>query len=244
MMRETPAWWLLTAVFVATGAYSVLRAAGHGPWRVRLSHGSHVLMCSAMAVMPWAWPSGTAGVLLLGVFAVAGLWHLGLAFTTARPADASAPGPNPGRGLLLAHAGMMFAMVWMAALMSAMTGTAPSGGTGSAGAGMTTDQTGAAGMSGHTMPGDPMPGHTMSGDPMGSADAAAMPMNHLDQPVWAHGVTVAVTALLLAVTCLLVTVAARTWHREPGRSRRLGVGDGVVAGVMASGMAASLVLMW
>jgi hypothetical protein len=207
--------WLLTVVFVATGGYSLVRTATRGTWATRVSHGTHVLMCAAMAVMPWAWATHLPPVPLIVVFAVTGGWHL--AVGVLRPADlAGGQQRRHGRILGLAHAGMMFAMVWMTVLMAYVSGADPAGTT-------------MAGMPGMAMPG----GHGMS-----------MPGGHGGQPWWAHGLTAFLAAGFLATACWFVVVRARRPRDAGEPDHRLPWGDGVAGGVMAVAMAASLATMW
>jgi hypothetical protein len=225
--------WLLTVVFVGTGAYGVVRLATPGPWAARVSQGTHVLMCAAMAAMPWAWAANVPAPLVISVFAVAGVWHLAMALY--RPTALAGPGrPGlPGRVLLLAHAGMMFAMVWMAALMSYVTGGTSSGGVSMAG------------MSDMEMPGmahdGSMPSMTM---PMDHTGTTQHTMQHGGQPFWAHSLTAAFTTVFLAAACWFLLMATHRSRTAEGHQRRAGLGEGVAGGLMAAGMAASLVLMW
>ena len=228
MTRELITSWVLTSVFVATGGYSLLRTAIRGTWATRVSHGTHVLMCAAMAAMPWAWAADLPPVPVIVVFTVAGLWHLVVG--TVRPDDlAGASRPGHGRILDVVHAGMMFAMVWMTVLMAYIGGADPAG---SATAGMS------------DTPGMEMPGQTTDGPAMSTMSMPTAHSGHTGQPLWAHALTVVLGAGFLAAGGWFVAVRARRLRAEDARPHSLEVGDSVAGGVMAVAMAASLASLW
>ncbi len=111
--------WLTTVWFAVLGTAALVASLRSRTWLGRLSYGIHVLMCLAMAVMPWpALDVPAIGSIL--VFSAAALWYLGLALF--RPSGSAGLGAgHHGSALLLGyHAVMMAAMVWMAALGSTM----------------------------------------------------------------------------------------------------------------------------
>ena len=255
--------WALTAVFVCTGMYMLVRTGSPAHWIHRVSRAGHVLMCLAMAAMPWlpAGPGQSAAMVV--AFTAAGIWYLVLA--RIRPtAAAGSPSVDSARHAFPGvwhHAAMMFGMVWMTALMAYLpAGHVHAGGTQ---AGATTEGVRLTG---------PHDGHHGGGDVLklptgGSSPATAM--QHGQQPSWATAITLAFTGAFLAAAGWFLGDAARTWHR----SRRLtttadaprdaddgsgtedrvhdrtgdgpgaAVWDGLAHGLMAAGMAASFLSM-
>jgi Domain of unknown function (DUF5134) len=231
--RELITSWVLTSVFVATGGYSLLRTATGGTWATRVSHGTHVLMCAAMAAMPWAWAADVPPVPVIVVFTVAGLWHLVVG--TVRPDDAGGTS-RPGHGRIpdVVHAGMMFAMVWMTVLMAYLGGADPAG------------SAGMADTPGMQMPGQGMDGQAMT-MPSESMPTMSMPTGHsghMGYPFWARALTVVLGAGFLAAGGWFVAVRARRLRAEDARPHPLELGDSVAGGVMAVAMAASLASLW
>jgi hypothetical protein len=105
--------WLVTVWFGVLGAVAVVATVRSAGWIARVSSGAHVLMCLAMAAMPWPWAMRAPAVIPVLLFSAAVLWFAGLA--VFRP-DAT---HHAGVPVLAYHAAMMAAMVWMALLMSA-----------------------------------------------------------------------------------------------------------------------------
>jgi hypothetical protein len=108
--------WSLTAVFAATGMYSLYRLSGlgSGRGRNRVAELEHLLMSIAMIGMARAWTvlSGRLGealqVVLFGLFA---LWFAGRLCAGGRVFDCAY------------HLALAGAMVWMVATMPALMGT-------------------------------------------------------------------------------------------------------------------------
>lgn len=213
--------WTLFALFVATGAYSLVRALAPGSWTNRVSHATHVLMSASMAVMPWSWSSDIPSALTIAAFAAASGWYAWLALF--RPAAPAGPGDgrhHSGRLLLWYHAGMMLAMVWMAVLSSPiMTGSGPS---------MANQAPGASGTSAATLQAMPAGGTGGTGGSMVMAT-----------PAWSHPLTVAWTAFFVAAAGWFLVRAYR--H---GRATSRPEADTLASLVMAAGMAASFALMF
>lgn len=115
---------LFTALFLATGVYSVVQlaalASGVSPVVDRAAELSHLLMSVAMIAMTLGWsggPSSPSGVLQIGAFAFAGLYFLIAVVRGHRP-------PVAGGHELV----MSLAMVWMVVGMPALMGSAGSSG--------------------------------------------------------------------------------------------------------------------
>ncbi|GAA1391764.1 hypothetical protein GCM10009613_34920 [Pseudonocardia kongjuensis] len=133
MIASLPVALTLTALFVLTGGYALLRWSGAvaeaAPPGRRTSELAHLLMSAAMVVMTWTW-YGTTGlwfqILLFGGFAVF------FAADAVRRRRHRLHGCTGGS----AHALMAAAMVWMLAAMPLIMPapvTAPAGGGGHTG---------------------------------------------------------------------------------------------------------------
>lgn len=109
MISDLPLRWLVTGLSLLSGAGFLLVIDRRSVISV-LSHGSHVVMAIAMAVM--AWPQGIQLPTTLpeGFFVVAGLWFVGTAVLVARRLLQ--------RVVCGYGAATMFAMSWMYAVMN------------------------------------------------------------------------------------------------------------------------------
>lgn len=124
MFSSVPLLSLFTALFLVTGAYSVVRlaalASGVYPSVDRAAELSHVVMSVAMIAMTWGWSGGPAspsGVLQVGFFGLVGLYFLTGAVRGHRALPASGY-----------HLVMALAMVWMVATMPLLMGAGGSSG--------------------------------------------------------------------------------------------------------------------
>lgn len=261
--------WLLTAVFACTGMYGLIRTGAPGSWADRVSRAGHVLMCADMAVMPWIPMGRTASAFLVALFGGAGAWYLARSRRVAAPSGVplAGPGHRPGRRHqqlgLWCHAGMMFGMVWMTALMSFLSaGEMPTmaGGTVhlSGGGAHLGGVHGVAGtdrsVTGGTTPtATPASGAAATGGPSRTtASPATSGQTHrMSHPTWSRGISLAFGVSFAAMTAWFLTTARRP--RGAGENRRTGgagenrrtggVADSISNGLMAAGMAASLLLM-
>ena len=114
---------VFTAVFLATGVYSLVRLAelGAGGDRgdSRAAELTHLVMSLAMIAMAWAWtggPTSPSGVLQIVVFGAATVWFALRALTPGHP-----------RAVAGYHVVMNAAMVWMVAAMPQIMGMTMSG---------------------------------------------------------------------------------------------------------------------
>lgn len=109
---------VFTAVFLATGVYSLVRLAELGATGdrsgSRAAELTHLVMSLAMIAMAWAWTGGPAspsGVLQIVVFGAATVWFALRARTPGHP-----------RAVAGHHVVMNAAMVWMVAAMPQIMG--------------------------------------------------------------------------------------------------------------------------
>jgi hypothetical protein len=108
--------WLVTGWFAILGAVSLLAAVRQSEWPARVSLATHVLMCAAMAAMPWPTIVSIPAIAWILVFSACALWYLGLTnFGFSRFAAPNA-GHAPPPITAVHHATMMAAMVWVAVL--------------------------------------------------------------------------------------------------------------------------------
>ena len=121
MFASTALSLVFTVVFVATGAYSLVRlallTAEAGPGGDRLAELSHLLMSLAMVGMATGWtggPTSAGGVLQLVLFGLLTVWFLG---------RLALPAPGHARVGDAYHLVMVAAMVWMVAAMPQLMGT-------------------------------------------------------------------------------------------------------------------------
>jgi hypothetical protein len=128
--------WLLTALFVLTGAFCAYRCVRQGTVAERVGDVLHVVMCGAMVAMAWPAGMGVARLPQTVLFGLAAVWFAGVAVTGASHAD------HGGRRAAVYHVGMMAAMAWMVFVMPRAMGAVSGGG-------------GVVDMPGH--PGMPMP---------------------------------------------------------------------------------------
>jgi hypothetical protein len=124
---------VLTALFVATGGYALLRWASlragvAGRMGDEVAELTHVLMSVAMIAMTWGYSTRTADVAQIVLFAGLGGYFL-VRLVIARLSRTVCPCPAPGYHLLVcvAMVWMVVAMPWlMAALTSKPAGAAAS----------------------------------------------------------------------------------------------------------------------
>ena len=114
---------VFTAVFLATGVYSLVRLAELGATGdrsgSRAAELTHLVMSLAMIAMAWAWtggPTSPSGVLQIVVFGATTVWFALRARTPGHP-----------RAVAGYHVVMNAAMVWMVAAMPQIMGMTMSG---------------------------------------------------------------------------------------------------------------------
>ncbi|MEU5262234.1 DUF5134 domain-containing protein [Amycolatopsis sp. NPDC021455] len=106
--------WILTAVFVAAGAFCLYRCVRRGSMASRVGDVLHTAMCVAMVAMVWPATMGVAGLPQVVLFGFAAAWF----------AVAAVRGAQESRWHPVYHAVMMLAMVWMVfAMPRAMVGS-------------------------------------------------------------------------------------------------------------------------
>ncbi|MEA5362920.1 DUF5134 domain-containing protein [Amycolatopsis sp., V23-08] len=116
--------WILTILFVLTGAFCAYRCVRQGSVPERVGDVLHVVMCVAMVAMAWPVGMGIARLPQTVVFGLAAAWFAGVAATGASHAD------HGGRRAAVYHVVMMAAMAWMVFVMPrAMGGMSGGGGT-------------------------------------------------------------------------------------------------------------------
>ncbi|MFI5593218.1 DUF5134 domain-containing protein [Amycolatopsis sp. NPDC051758] len=125
--------WIVTAVFVLTGAFCAYRCLRQGTAAERTGDVLHVVMCGAMVAMAWPATMSVARWPQTVFFAVAAVWFVGVAVTGASHAD------HGGRRVAVYHVVMMAAMAWMVFVMPRAMG-------GMTGPGATMDMPGHPGM--------------------------------------------------------------------------------------------------
>ncbi|WP_206792062.1 DUF5134 domain-containing protein [Amycolatopsis sp. MtRt-6] len=116
--------WILTAMFVLTGAFCAYRCLRQGSAAERTGDVLHVVMCVAMVAMVWPATMSVARWPQIVFFALAAVWFVGIA------AVGSSHGDHGGRRVAIYHVVMMAAMAWMVFVMPrAMSGMTGTGGT-------------------------------------------------------------------------------------------------------------------
>ncbi|QWF85271.1 DUF5134 domain-containing protein [Amycolatopsis sp. CA-230715] len=117
MIAELGLRWILTAVFVATGAFCGYRCLRHGTPAARVSDVLHVIMCAGMVAMAWPAAMTFARIPQTVLFAAAAAWFAGALILRSGDHD-------DHRGTAHAHHALMMAgMAWMVFMMpSAMSG--------------------------------------------------------------------------------------------------------------------------
>lgn len=116
--------WIVTALFVVTGAFCAYRCVRERSWPDRAGDVLHLVMCVAMVAMAWPATMSVARVPQTVFFGLAALWFLVAAFT-GRAHDG-----HGGRRVAVYHVVMMAAMAWMVFVMPrAMSGMTGPGGT-------------------------------------------------------------------------------------------------------------------
>ncbi|MGP4017578.1 DUF5134 domain-containing protein [Saccharopolyspora sp. 5N708] len=126
--------WIVTALFMLTGAFWAYRSVKHGTFPDRAGDVLHVVMCVAMVAMAWPATMSIARLPQTVFFGLAAVWFLVVSLV------GEAHDYRGGRGTALHHVVVMAAMAWMVFVMPRAMG------------GMSTH----VGMTG--MPGMPMPG--------------------------------------------------------------------------------------
>jgi uncharacterized protein DUF5134 len=114
--------WILTVVFVATGAFCAYRCTRQGTAAERVGDVLHVVMCVAMVAMAWPAGMGVARLPQTVLFGLAAVWFAGVAVTGAAHAD------HGGRRAAVYHVVMMAAMAWMVFVMPRAMGGMSGGG--------------------------------------------------------------------------------------------------------------------
>jgi len=179
VFSSLPLLLVLTAMFAATGLYSLVRlsalASGAATEGDRVAELSHLLMSIAMLGMTWGWTGGPltpSGVVQLVLFGLLSVWFL---------VPVLRPGGHHWMGRIY-HLVVQVAMVWMVAAMPALMG-------------MGGAATAASGHEGHGATADvgEMTGMVMSGPP----------------PWWVHLVTVAFVMLLCVAALAWAIAAVR-----------------------------------
>lgn len=217
--------WAFTAWFAVLGLVSlagIVRSAG---WVDRGSYGAHVLMCLAMATMPWSWSTRVPAGVTITVFTLAAAWYAWLALFRPHADAGPGGGGHHSSTLLLAyHTVMMAAMVWMSVVMTAMM-AAPGG---------------MAAMSAMPAPGTSTGAAAMP-DPAPVPMAATASVWHLAP--WQVAVTVAFVAVFAAATAWFA-VRLRTGPSHPTGHRGLpSLVETLLSLAMALGMGASFLVM-
>jgi hypothetical protein len=114
VIASPPLAWMLTAAFVLTGGYALLRCsatvAGPLPPERRTAELAHLVMSVSMVVMTWTWFSTTGLALQVVLFAVFAAYFATRAVRGWRGAAHACAGGA-------AHALMAAAMVWMLVAM-------------------------------------------------------------------------------------------------------------------------------
>lgn len=114
MIASPPLAWMLTAAFVLTGGYALLRCsatvAGPLPPERRTAELAHLVMSVSMVVMIWTWFSTTGLVLQVVLFTLFAAYFATRAVRGWRGAAHACAGGT-------AHALMTAAMVWMLVAM-------------------------------------------------------------------------------------------------------------------------------
>jgi Domain of unknown function (DUF5134) len=115
--------WILTAMFVCTGAFCAYRCLRQGSAAERTGDVLHVVMCVAMVAMVWPATMSVARWPQIVFFALAAVWFVGVAAAGASHED------HGGRRVAIYHVVMMAAMAWMVFVMPrAMGSTSGPGG--------------------------------------------------------------------------------------------------------------------
>lgn len=114
---------LIIALFGLAGGFYLVRLVRDHTWDDRILNATHLLMSIVMIMMPLGWSTRIpAGVQIL-VFSAAALWYAYLVLFRPRAVSETVDGHHAGRPRLIYHAGMMLAMVWMAAIMAPLPGS-------------------------------------------------------------------------------------------------------------------------
>ncbi|MFT4123641.1 MAG: DUF5134 domain-containing protein [Microbacteriaceae bacterium] len=242
MISSPPLAWAFTLWFALLGAATLLalaRVRGGGPrgwglrgWGLRLSYLAHLVMCVAMATMPWSWSAAVPAIATITVFSLFTLGYLGLAVVA--PTEA-APGEEHHGSRLLAvyHAAMMSAMVWMSVLMT-MLADAAGGMSGMSGTGMS-----GTGMSGTSMSDTGMSHTGMHGTGMHGTDASGI----WQLAPWALVVTGAYVALFAVAAVVFLVRLLRAPATTRGTASLSPRGGVLLNLAMALGMGASFLVM-
>jgi hypothetical protein len=103
--------WVVTTLFVLTGAFCGYRGVKRTGFPERTSDLLHVVMSVAMVAMAWPATMSAVRVPQAVLFGLAALWFLAVAVTDLSHGD------HGGRGVALHHVAMMAAMAWMVVVM-------------------------------------------------------------------------------------------------------------------------------
>ncbi|MGH3725084.1 MAG: DUF5134 domain-containing protein [Mycobacterium sp.] len=103
--------WIVTALFVLSAAEcGSAMVAQRRPWTSFISHGLHLVMAVAMAVMAWPRGAQLPTTALMVFFLLATAWFMSMAVVVAN---------TTSQQLVRSyHAAMMLAMTWMYAVMN------------------------------------------------------------------------------------------------------------------------------
>ncbi|POX83887.1 DUF5134 domain-containing protein [Mycobacterium kansasii] len=111
MVDELLLRWLVTGLFVLSGANYVVAAIGQrGRWVYLVSNGLHLVMAIAMVVMIWPWGIHAPTTGPAAFFLLAAGWFIALTVVSAKTIAQWTAGSY--------HALMMLAMTWMYVVMN------------------------------------------------------------------------------------------------------------------------------
>jgi Domain of unknown function (DUF5134) len=118
VMSDPAAATAVTVIFALVLVHAVVRAVVAFGWVDRVSNLVHAVMAVVMLAMPWSWYAVFPVAAQIAFFTAATFWYLYLALF--RPSVAAAPATDHHRhpAVLVYHAVMMLAMVWMAVAMT------------------------------------------------------------------------------------------------------------------------------
>lgn len=203
---------LIITFFALTGGYYLFRLIRDPGWNDRILDATHLLMSVLMMTMPLGWSTRIPAGLQIVLFTAAALWYAYLLMFRPYAVSETVGSHHAGRPRLLYHVGMMLAMVWMAAIMAPLPGSAASAST----------------MPDASMEGMIMPG---MGPAHGASGAVVAPVHG-----WAHPVSVMLgIAFGLATVWYVVrfVITGGAAGRPDGRK----LADNGAAALMAAGMA-------
>ncbi|OZD10397.1 DUF5134 domain-containing protein [Rhodococcus sp. 05-2256-B2] len=119
MIADASLRWICTALFTFAAGWCLFRVVSASASSVRIGHGLHLSMCTAMIAMAWPW-GDSVPLLPQGVFfSAATVWFTVSAFGIRSATKNSIAGASAhGSMTNIYHAVMMAAMVWMLAVMA------------------------------------------------------------------------------------------------------------------------------